>query len=160
MNRAQLSIEDRVHRRVLQVVLAALLDDNPRLLRKIEEGFASEAALAPADDHDAVLAYGSQFVHATLFVGASDAQSTLLSSAPEWVRLWLEPELRVGNESRVWIRFEVRAEGGIWHLTRDGRMVSEFPTYEDAARAAQKAVAIISAAGGQAEWCDAGPQRS
>lgn len=155
MNRAQLSIEDRVHRRVLQVVLAALLEDNPRLLRKIEEGFASEAALSPAGDHDAVLAYGSQFVHATLFVGASDAQSTLLSSAPEWVRLWLEPELGAGPESRKWIRFEIRAADGIWHLTRDGRMVSEFPTHEEAVKAAQRAVATISAAGGQADWSDA-----
>lgn len=144
-----------MHRRVLQVMLAALLEENPRLLRKIEEGFASEAALAPSDAHDDVLAYGSQFVHATLFVGASDAQSTLLSSAPEWVRLWLEPELRSAPGNRICIRFEVRAEAGIWHLSRDGRMVSEFPTHEEAVKAAQKAVAIISAAGGQSEWSDA-----
>ena len=160
MNRAQLSVEGRIHRRVLQVLLAALLEENPKLLRKIEEGFASEAALAPADDHDAVLAYGSQFVHATLFVGASDAQSTLLSSAPEWVRLWLEPELLAEPGSRSWIRFEVRAETGIWHLSRDGRVVGEFPTHEEAAKAAQKAVAIICAAGGQADWHDASPDLS
>ena len=155
MNRASLSIEDRVHRRVLQVILAAMLEDNPRLLRKIEDGFASEAALAPAEDHDSVLAYGSQFVHATLFVGTSDAQSTLLSSAPEWVRLWLEPELRGPPDEQNWIRFEVKADSGIWLLTRDGRMVGEFPTRDAAVSAAHKAVAIISAAGGRADWQDA-----
>lgn len=34
-------------------------------------------------------------------------------------------------------------------------MVSEFPTHQEAVAAARKAVAIISAAGGQADWSDA-----
>lgn len=152
MNREQLSPDDRVHRRVLQVVLAAMLEQNPRLLRKIEEGIASEAALAPPEDNDAVLAYGSQFIHATLFVGASDAQNTLLSRAPDWVRLWLEPQSHNSPENRAWIRFDVHAEDGIWHLTRDGRVVSEFPTRADAVTAAQNAVTIITAAGGKADY--------
>jgi hypothetical protein len=152
MNRTQLTPEDRVNRRILQVVLAAMLAQNPRLLRKIEEGIASEAALAPAEDHDAVLAYGSQFIHATLFVGVSDAQNTLLARAPEWVRLWLEPQARTSPDNRAWIRFEVHAQDGVWHLTRDGRVVSDFPTRDEAARAAQNAVTTITAAGGQAEW--------
>lgn len=155
MNRAQLTPEERVHRRVLQIVLAALLEDNPKLLRQIEEGFASEAALAPPLEHDAVLARGSQFLHATLFVGTSDSKSTLLSSAPDWIRLWLEPELRADSPHPAVIHFGVRAEAGIWGLVRDGHMVGEFATHDQAVAAAQKAVALIVAAGGQAEWNDA-----
>lgn len=154
MNRAPLSPQDRVHRRVLQIVLAALLEDNPKLLHQIEEGFASEAALAPTDQHDAILTYGSQFIHATLFVGASDSKNTLLSSAPDWVRLWLEPELRA-LPSKGLIRFEVRAQAGIWRLVRDERVVGEYATHDQAVAAARKAVAVISAAGGQANWYDA-----
>jgi hypothetical protein len=155
MNRASLTIEDRIHRRVLQVMLASMLTTKPTLLRQVEEGFASEAALAPADDHDAVLAYGSQFIHGTLFVGTSDASGTLLKSAPDWIRLWLEPELRAVSDGKAHIRFEVRADTRVWQLIRDGRTVSEFPTHEAAVDAAKTAVALISAAGGVADWIDA-----
>lgn len=146
-------LERRVlaHERILQALIAHMVETEPKFLERLSETFSHPVRLEPERfDHVDTAAYAARFVREIIRLG-EQAGAQVSSQAALWDDLWPtfgEPGLV--NEN-IPVRFEIRRRDELWEVMRNGRLIGAYISHAGALDAVQSAIQLVFSGGGAAE---------
>jgi hypothetical protein len=141
-------LERRVlaHERILQTLIANLIESHPELLKKLSATFGDPVHLTRQEhDYTDTASYAEQFIRQVIWL--SDADSSFdPAKRDEPSRPNTDPQEVRGSEAPVSgpAQFHVAHKAGIWRVTKDDSHYGDFLTEQgalDAASAAARDVA-------------------
>ena len=147
------NIQDLVHSRVLNSLVALVSRHDPKLLLRLESDIGRFVSKLPPDKRDAATACFSSFMGGVMSSDFRAGAESLLDGAPDWVRLWLDtPQFPDGSPS---LCFELIPRDSAWRVTLEGKLYGVFANRDEAVAAMKGAVENILRSGGHADWFDA-----